>query len=169
MAETIHPFYEQHRGAMEAAMRERLDLAETMLRERAHLTDIAGIRQEVMDEFAIVLTQMPYVGGAASRMSDFFMRLMGFMAISRVLRRGPNVPVTDINNPQASARSRPLVGLQVLSGFTRRGSQWVDGRAYDPKSGRSYNARLTPNPDGTLTVTGCLLFICQSQSWRRAP
>ena len=40
-----------------------------------------------MDEFEIVLTQMPYVGGAASRMSDFFMRLMGFMAISRVLRR----------------------------------------------------------------------------------
>jgi hypothetical protein len=30
-----------------------------------------------MDEFEIVLTQMPYVGGAASRMSDFFMRLMG--------------------------------------------------------------------------------------------
>jgi hypothetical protein len=36
-----------------------------------------------MDEFEIVLTQMPYVGGAASRMSDFFMRLIGFMAISR--------------------------------------------------------------------------------------
>jgi len=87
MAETIHPFYEQHRGAMEAAMRHRLDLAETMLRERAHLTDIDGIRQEVMDEFEIVFGQMPYVGGAASRMSDFFMRLMGFMAISRVLRR----------------------------------------------------------------------------------
>jgi hypothetical protein len=86
MAE-IHPFYESHRGAMEAAMRHRLDLAETMLCERAHLSNIDGIRQEVMDEFEIVLTQMPYVGGAASRMSDFFMRLMGFMAISRVLRR----------------------------------------------------------------------------------
>ncbi len=68
-------------------MRHRLDLAEAMLCERAHLTDIDGIRQEVMDEFEFVLTQMPYVGGAASRMSDFFMRLMGFMAISRVLRR----------------------------------------------------------------------------------
>ena len=87
MAETVHPFYQQHRGAMEAAMRHRLDLAETMLGERAHLTDIDGIRQQVMDEFEIVLSQMPYVGGAASRMSDFFMRLMGFMAISRVLRR----------------------------------------------------------------------------------
>jgi hypothetical protein len=94
MAETIHPFYQQHRGAMEAAMRHRLDLAEAMLGERAHLTDIDGIRQQVMDEFETVLTQMPYVGGAASRMSDFFMRLMGFMAISRVLRRhGVPLPV----------------------------------------------------------------------------
>jgi hypothetical protein len=40
-----------------------------------------------MDEFATVLEQMPYVGGAESRMSDFFMRLLGFMAIGRVLRR----------------------------------------------------------------------------------
>jgi len=87
MAEVVHPFYESHRGAMEAAMRHRLDLAEAMLCERTHLSDIDGIRQEVMDEFEIVLTQMPYVGGSASRMSDFFMRLMGFMAISRVLRR----------------------------------------------------------------------------------
>jgi hypothetical protein len=86
MAE-IHPFYEAHRGAMEAAMRQRLDLAEPMLRECAQLTDIDRIRQEVMDEFAMVLTQMPYVGGASSRMTDFFMRLIGFMAIGRVLRR----------------------------------------------------------------------------------
>ena len=87
MAESIHPFYESHRAAMEAAMRHRLDLAEAMLCERAHPYDIDGMRQQVMDEFEIVLTQMPYVGGAASRMSDFFMRLLGFMAISRVLRR----------------------------------------------------------------------------------
>jgi hypothetical protein len=94
MPEIIHPFYEQHRGAMEAAMRQRLDLAEAMLRERAHLTEIDRIGREVMDEFAIVLTQTPYVGGTASRMSDFFMRLIGFVAISRVLRRhGVPVPV----------------------------------------------------------------------------
>jgi hypothetical protein len=83
----IHPFYETHRGAMEAAMRQRLDLAETMLRERAQLADLNGVRQEVMDEFEIVLTQLPYVGGGSNRMSDFFMRLIGFMAIGRVLRR----------------------------------------------------------------------------------
>ena len=93
MAE-IHPFYEAHRGAMEAAMRQRLDLVETMLRDRAQLADLNGVRQEVMGEFEIVLTQMPYVGGGSNRMSDFFMRLMGFMAIGRVLRRhGVPLPV----------------------------------------------------------------------------
>jgi hypothetical protein len=39
-----------------------------------------------MGEFEVVLEQMPYVGGAPSRMTDFFMRLLGFMAIGRVLK-----------------------------------------------------------------------------------
>ncbi len=93
MAE-IHPFYLAHRAAMEAAMRLRIDLAEPMLRERAQLSDMDAIRQEIMSEFEIVLAQMPYVGGTASRMSDFFMRLTGFMAIGRVLRRhGVALPI----------------------------------------------------------------------------
>src|SRR2546430_11780791 len=108
MAEIIHPFYESHRGAMEAAMRHRLDLAETMLCERAHLSDVDGIRREVMDEFEIVLTQMPYVGGAASRMSDFFMRFMGFMAIGRVLRRH-NVALSVIGQFERDAYKGPLL------------------------------------------------------------
>jgi uncharacterized membrane protein len=90
----IHPFYEAHRSAMVSAMQQRLDLAEPMLLERMHLSDIEGVRQDVMQEFEIILTQMPYVGGAASRMTEFFMRLLGFMAISRVLHRhGVPLPV----------------------------------------------------------------------------
>jgi len=90
----IHPFYEQHRDAMEAALRQRLDLAESMLRERAQLRDTVRFRQEVMSEFEIVLAQTPYVGGAASRMSDFFIRLIGFMATGRVLHRHGVAPST---------------------------------------------------------------------------
>ncbi|MCK9685210.1 L-2-amino-thiazoline-4-carboxylic acid hydrolase [Scleromatobacter humisilvae] len=110
MAEVIHPFYESHRVEMEAAMRERLDHAQAMLRERAQLADTDAIRREVMDEFAIVLTQMPYVGGTASRMSDFFMRLLGFMAISRVLRRH-GVPLAEIGEIEREAYKAQLLAL----------------------------------------------------------
>ena len=124
MAETIHPFYAQHRGAMEAAMRHRLDLAETMLSERAQLSDIAGIQQEVMDEFEIVITQLPDVGGAENRMSNFFMRLIGFLAIGRVLwRHGVPLPVIgDIERETLKAQmltvpeaERLAAGRQFLS------------------------------------------------------
>lgn len=88
--------------------------------------------------------------------------------VLRVLARGRNVPTTDVNNSQPRLRSRPLVGLRVLSGFTRSGSRWEGGRAYDPKTGTSYRSSLELNPDGTLKVTGCVLFICRSQAWTRA-
>ncbi len=106
----IHPFYEAHRGAMEDAMRQRLDLAEPMLRERAHLADLDKIRSEVLDEFQIVLTQIPYVGGEASRMSDFFMRLLGFVAIGRVLRRH-GVPLSIIGDIQRESYKAQLLTL----------------------------------------------------------
>lgn len=104
----IHPFYEPHRPAMEAAMRQRIEVAEALLRERRHLPGTGGIGQEVMDEFAKVLAQMPYVGGAANRMSDFFMRLLGFVAISRVLRRH-GVPLQVIGDIERDAYQAQLL------------------------------------------------------------
>jgi uncharacterized protein (DUF2147 family) len=88
-------------------------------------------------------------------------------AVARVLAKGPDVPRTDVHNPDPALRSRPLVGLPVLTGFARDGNQWTGGRAYDAGSGRSYKAKLAPNPDGSLTVTGCILFLCKSQRWTR--
>jgi hypothetical protein len=108
MADTVHPFYELHRDAMEASMRQRIDLAGAMLSERAYLSDVDGIKREVMDEFEIVLTQMPHVGGTASRMSDFFMRFLGFMAISRVLRRH-DVPLSVIGEIEREAYKAQLL------------------------------------------------------------
>ncbi len=81
----------------------------------------------------------------------------------RVLARG--APVQDANNPDEALRRRPLVGVAVLSGFAPGGGG--EGRAYDPKTGRSYRARLRLNPDGTLRVTGCVAIVCRSQAWTR--
>jgi uncharacterized protein (DUF2147 family) len=84
--------------------------------------------------------------------------------LARVLDRGPNAPSRDLRNPDPRLRGRPLVGLPILTGFTAAGA---GGRAYDPKSGRSYRATLSPNADGSLNVTGCVMFICRTQRWTR--
>lgn len=75
----------------------------------------------------------------------------------------------DINNPDPNLRNRTIQGARILTGFRFDRGQYRHGQVYDPENGRSYNARLRLNRDGTLRVTGCVLggLICQSQNWRR--
>ena len=83
--------------------------------------------------------------------------------IVRVLASG--APPNDAHNPDRALRRRSLVGVTVLSGFAPDGGG--NGRAYDPKTGRTYRSSLRLNADGTLRVTGCVTIICRSQTWRR--
>ena len=43
------------------------------------------------------------------------------------------------------------------------------GSIYDPQSGKTYDSKLSLNPDGTLKVEGCISIICQAQTWKPAP
>jgi uncharacterized protein (DUF2147 family) len=88
--------------------------------------------------------------------------------IARVLDADPKAPKTDVHNPNRALRNRPILGLPVLYGFEGSGGSWKNGRAYDPESGKSYKAYLELQPDGSLKVTGCVLFICESRRWTRA-
>ena len=87
--------------------------------------------------------------------------------IAKVLNKDPSVPTTDVKNADPRLRGRPILGMSILTGFTPAGNVWKGGRAYDPKTGRSYRSTLGLNGDGSLKVTGCVLFICQSQRWTR--
>ena len=104
-------------------------------------------------------------GKAVVRVAACGQRMCG--TIARVLDTSPDVPSTDVNNPDPNRRNRPLVGLQILSGFTGGPSEWTGGQAYDPKSGSSYKSSLRLNADGSLRVTGCVLFVCRSKRWTR--
>lgn len=74
----------------------------------------------------------------------------------------------DRNNPDAALRHRPILGLTTVSGFSETApGRWGGGRLYDPASGKSYKGRLSANPDGTLKVEGCVLMLCQAQTWTR--
>lgn len=74
----------------------------------------------------------------------------------------------DVRNPDPTLKARPRLGLLVLWGFERSApGRWTDGRIYDPSSGKTYGGRLTARADGTLKVEGCVLLLCQPQTWRR--
>ena len=105
-------------------------------------------------------------GKALVRIAPCGQRMCG--RIARVLDTGPDVPATDVNNPDPRQRNRPITGLQILSGFRGGPTEWTGGQAYDPKSGSSYKSSLRLNADGSLRVTGCVLFVCRSRRWTRS-
>lgn len=44
--------------------------------------------------------------------------------------------------------------------------KWANGRIWDPRNDRTFRSRM--ELDGTaLRVSGCVLGICQAQTWRR--
>ena len=87
--------------------------------------------------------------------------------IARLLKPVEGGPPTDRNNPDATLRNRPLVGLPILVGFTDNGGDWA-GTIYDPRRGKTYRSLLARNADGTLKVQGCIAFFCQTQTWTAA-
>jgi len=62
---------------------------------------------------------------------------------------------TDISNPDPAKRSRPLIGLVFMTGFTREGSgRWDHGTIYDPKTGHTYASFLEYDGGDTLKLRG---------------
>ncbi len=85
----------------------------------------------------------------------------------RILKSEPGSPKTDVNNSDAALRSRPILGLPILTGFVDAGKDWR-GRIYDPRNGKSYKSIVSREADGTLKVQGCIAFLCQTQRWKPA-
>jgi len=56
----------------------------------------------------------------------------------------PGSPRRDDNNPDPALKSRPLVGMELLSGYRWTGKRW-EGKIYDPGSGNTYSSRMEPD------------------------
>ena len=80
-----------------------------------------------------------------------------------------NGPAKDANNPNASMRDKPLIGMLMIRDFKPVGpGKWTGGKIYDPSSGKTYGSKMSANSDGTLKVEGCISVVCQAQTWKRA-
>lgn len=86
--------------------------------------------------------------------------------IARILKVDPTKPTTDVLNPNTALRTRPIVGMVFLTGFTPDADRWR-GRIYDPQSGKTYRSELIRDGD-TLKVRGCIGPFCRTQEWTAA-
>lgn len=61
----------------------------------------------------------------------------------------------DKNNPDASLRTRPRLGLRVLKDFNYvSNGAWENGTIYDPENGSTYNCKITMRDVNTLDIRG---------------
>ena len=72
----------------------------------------------------------------------------------------------DTHNPDAKLRDRKLIGVNLLSGLTKKGDKYEGGKIYDPKSGKTYKCTIWL--DGKeLKVRGILGIFHSTQTWKR--
>lgn len=79
----------------------------------------------------------------------------------------------DDKNPNDQLKSRPIMGLKLLEGFSydMDDEEWIDGTIYDPKSGSTYKCLMWFDEDPeTLLVKGYigLSIIGKKVTWKRA-
>lgn len=77
-------------------------------------------------------------------------------------------PRNDERNSDASLRNRPLVGLQVLTGFKYAGSNsWTGGTLYAPKRGRTMSAKLKLRTQDSLDIMVSAGMASRTITWTR--
>ena len=64
-------------------------------------------------------------------------------------------PVVDRENPNPNLRSRTLIGLRLIEGFTYTGKNvWEKGTIYNPDNGKIYKCRMILSAPDRLEVKG---------------
>jgi len=76
-------------------------------------------------------------------------------------------PPVDDKNPNASLRSRKIIGLRIFTMEQDNTNSWVGG-IYNSDDGQTYRGRLVPRGEEELEVQGCAGSLCGSEVWTRA-
>ena len=77
----------------------------------------------------------------------------------------------DPKNPDKTLRSRPLMGMVVLTGLKSKGDNKFDGgKIYDPKSGNTYSCKGELKGANTLALRGFIgvSLVGRTDTWTRA-
>src|SRR3984957_10674880 len=75
----------------------------------------------------------------------------------------------DEHNPDVSKRTRPALGIAVLSNMKKKSGvdQW-EGEVYNANDGKTYSSTIKPVGTDKLEIQGCVLgFLCGGETWTR--
>jgi uncharacterized protein (DUF2147 family) len=75
----------------------------------------------------------------------------------------------DDNNPDASKKNRPTLGMPILIDMKKKPGidQW-EGQVYNAKDGQTYSSTIKPVGPDQLEIQGCVLgFLCGGETWTR--
>ena len=80
--------------------------------------------------------------------------------------RGPN-PVCD--KCKDDRKNKPITGMEIIRGMKAEGGgEYAGGTILKPDEGKVYKSKMELVDGGKkLEVSGCIAFICKSQTWIR--
>jgi len=93
-------------------------------------------------------------------------------AIVRMFLKPSDPPNPVCSKCQGDQQGAPWLGLTIIKGMMRKGTDYEGGSILDPRYGQQWSAEMHLSPDGQdLTVRGFLGFAAfgMNQYWKRLP
>jgi len=78
---------------------------------------------------------------------------------------------TDEMNKDPKLRSRPIMGLQILTLHRSDKPQIFNGEIYNPQDGNTYSGYVEVLSPNKIRLNGCILYnlLCKGEDWTRVP
>jgi len=75
---------------------------------------------------------------------------------------------TDDKNPDPALRSRPIIGLPIMTGAKKTGPATWSGALYNRADGKTYAGTITVKDADSIDLAGCVLSVfCKTLTWTR--
>ncbi|WP_313401160.1 DUF2147 domain-containing protein [Stenotrophomonas sp.] len=73
------------------------------------------------------------------------------------------------NKCEGANKGKPIEGMTILWNLRPDGTnKWANGTILDPAKGKTYSSKVALVDNGQkLDVSGCIAFICRTQTWQR--
>jgi uncharacterized protein (DUF2147 family) len=107
-------------------------------------------------------------GKVTVRVSNCGDGLCGRVVALRKPRDDKGRPRLDKENPNPTFRSRPVIGLTILSNMRANGEGAWSGTIYNPDDGNTYGSTMQLLGPSTMKVNGCVAGVfCKSMKFIR--